>query len=84
MDSAHDVLIDASESVARIDIRPLVGCEVNLFVAAMTPRAWTIAQRLGEISPSVMVTISEWLDRGEIGFFLEGGKFRDIPLPEAA
>lgn len=83
-DPTQDVLIGASENVARIDIRPLVGCRVDLHVAALTPRAWTLTQRLGEIGPCVTVVVQEWLDRGEFGFVLEGGQTRDIPLAEAA
>lgn len=78
---AGEVLIGPEHSVARADMRPLLGCDVDLFVPSMSPRAWALLERLKPLSPKILVVVVDWLDRGEVGFMVvAGGEPIDLPV----
>ncbi len=73
VEPAREVLIGPEDSVARADFRPLMGCDVDLFVPSMTARAAAVVERLKPLCPRLMVVVTDWLARGEVGFLVVGG-----------
>lgn len=76
-ESSLAVTIGPMQAVSRFDLRPLVGLDVDLFIDAVTPRSSALLDRLKALSPRIMVTVTEWLDRGEVGFFVVDGEIVD-------
>lgn len=80
--SAWDVAIHPRASIARVDFRPFIGLDVVLMADTASDRVRAAFRHLCKVANSVVVTFTDRLLQGELGWRFMQGQIAVQPVGE--